>query len=134
MKTFADFYQSLNCMFTKSEKEKSIPVINRMTELATVARCQGLLSLYDELQGETNTFLKNAVMQVINVVEIDDILESLQIQITADSSAGLKLLERLIIMLGTLEIAIGQNPRIVQEKLFALLGEDYIEGLMETDD
>jgi hypothetical protein len=127
-----DFIQRLNVTFTDADKETCLPVIERMAELATLARSRGLMELENEAEREENVFLKEALRLIISEDDPDETKEWLQILIWSDNHSGYELLSRLIMLKGALMIAAGSNPRLIKDVLISMLGRKFAPCCMQT--
>ena len=122
----------MNCHFTDEEKEACISTIDRLLELANKARREGILSLEEDADTEQkNLFLKYG-LEVFMSADIDETRKVLQNLIWADNCTGSELLKRFIILEGLTSIIQGENPRLLEFKLTALLGEKYIISVWEN--
>jgi chemotaxis protein MotA len=121
-----DFIQRLNVQFTDEEKSACLPVIDRIVELATLARSKGLSALEQLMENEKNFFLKTATMLIVDANDPDVVKEMLQKLILTANHCGAELLGRLIILQGIMRIAAGYSPRLIRQELNMMLGEKYL--------
>ncbi len=126
-----DLILKLNCNFSDADKEECFPVIFRIIDLSKLARMKGILALELEMENEQNFFLKTAIELVVDGTDPKLVKEILQSIIVSGKYSGAQLLSRLIIAEGILSMQQGENPRIVELKLSALLGESYIQQINE---
>jgi flagellar motor component MotA len=128
---FADYYQGFNLTLTDAEKEECVPTIAKMVKYAEIARLSGILNLVDELESETDIFIKASFIPIIEGEEAGQVAELLQNMITADRPEGVRLLEKLIIAYGAMLILEGLSPNVIEKYLCTLLGEKYLVKLMQ---
>lgn len=127
-----DFIIKLNPQFTDADKEACLPVIDRIIELATIARSKGLLALEKEAEKEENIFLQRATMLIVDANDPDKVREMLEHFILADNHSGAELLSRVIILEGVMRVAAGSNPRFIREGLNMILGEKYLTRMEQA--
>ena len=126
----------LNVKFTEADKEKCIPTINKIIELANIARREGVLALELEIEQEDNIFIKTAIEMILDGTAPETVEHILHNLILAESYSGSQLLDRLLVSEGVLAIQKGENPNIITLKLSAMLGEKYIlrfKGLAQEE-
>ncbi|MCL2225373.1 MAG: hypothetical protein FWB96_10460 [Defluviitaleaceae bacterium] len=113
-------------VFHSGEKDACLPVIDTILKAAETARRSGVLFLEKFAQAHGNDFLSFAIMLIVDGTKpatVRDILETLT---DSDNHMGSAFLERKIITEGVLLIQAGENPRIIEMKLLAILGERYL--------
>jgi hypothetical protein len=112
--------------FTKEEKDACLPIVDLMIDAANVARAQGVLALEEWIKTKDNKFLILLMMLVIDGTDprlVQDIGSAL---LNADDHKGTEFLSRLLVAEGVLSVQAGENPRIMEAKLLAMLGESYL--------
>lgn len=72
---------SLFFLACKNKEFNTIETINRIVELCEMARKEGTLSLEDEMKKESNRFLKDGVIMVVDGATEDDVREVLESEI-----------------------------------------------------
>lgn len=112
--------------FSKAEKDAMLPVIDIIMKCAETARREGVLALEECAQTQGNDFLAFAVALVVDGTDPMFVKALLETLISADGHTGSALLERIIITEGVLSIQAGDNPLLIETKLLACLGEDYL--------
>lgn len=115
--------------FTKDDKDACLPIINRLIELNRKVIQGGALAIRPDTIDEQNVFLKTALTLIQDGVDPSVIKSILTTIIWSDDRRGAELLERLIILEGASSIQHGENPMITSTKLFAYLGEGYLDKL-----
>ena len=128
-----DFILQLKPKFTDGEKEKCIPVIDKVFKYASIAHNGGFLALEPEIGNEQDTYAKRFLGMAVSGVGKYSIKECMQIMILADDHEGAELLERLLFTSGMLCMLDGDNPRIIREFLFSMLGEKYLQRYWEEN-
>ena len=126
-----DFILHLRPRFTDEEKEKCIPTIEKIYKYADLARYYGLLAFEPEIENEESVFVKYIMRMVVDGVDKFTIKECIQIMMLVDYYEGSKLLDQLLYARGFLGILNGDNPRVIKEFLYAMLGEKYLERYLE---
>ncbi len=114
----------LNPSFTDEDKEKCVHIIGWIIQLANIARRKGLLSLESVVKDEDGVFLKMSIMMIVDGCDPEEIKRFMYNLILAEAPIGYELLSRLIMAEGCLSIQDGENPRIIADKLTAMLGDD----------
>jgi hypothetical protein len=97
-----------------------------MVSLANTARKEGVLALEEKVQEFSNPFIKMMVMFLVDGVDPDFINDIGETVINAGGHRGKELLEQLIILDGVKMVQRGKNPRMMEVKLFAMLGDEFI--------
>ena len=120
------FISGKNIRFSEADKENCISAVNKMIELAYIARMKGVLALETEMEQEQSIFLKTAIGLIIDGTNPEVVEHILQNLILSDDYSGAQLLERLIMAEGILAIQSGENPNILALRLTAMLGEKYL--------
>lgn len=115
----------LNPSFTDEDKEKCVHIIGWIIQLANIARRKGLLSLESVVKDEDGVFLKMSIMMIVDGCDPEEIKRFMYNLILAEAPIGYELLSRLIMAEGCLSIQDSENPRIIADKLTAMLGDNY---------
>ena len=115
-----------NLVFSDDEKQRLLPTIQKILELAQSARKIGILGLEAEVRSETCPFLATGLELVVDgraPVFVEKVLRSL---ILTDEHSPAEILRRIIIAEGVLAIQAGTNPDEIACLLGAMLGQKYI--------
>ena len=115
---------------TEADKEKCLPVIDKILEIASIARSQGILSLEELIPEIENYLIKVGIQLMVDGLSEEYTLEVLDKMITASYKTGAELMQQLIIRDGLLAIQAGESPRLIILKLYAYLGEEYVNRLI----
>ncbi|MCL1989125.1 MAG: hypothetical protein FWG64_14310 [Firmicutes bacterium] len=118
----------------KEDKAECIPVIDEIMRLADVARREGVLSLEDEGEKLEIPLLKAGIRLVVDGTDPELVQSILETNILTTGKTGAELLTQIIVCNGVLSIQSGENPTILLTKMFAFLGEDYMDVLSEKLD
>ena len=113
--------------FTKEERDACLPLISLLTDAANTARREGVLALEEWAEGR-DFFTTYLFLLVVDGIMPDLVRKLGQTLIDADGHTGKELLSRMIILEGVLMVQSGYNPRIMEVKLLAMLGEGYLPG------
>ena len=116
--------------FTDEERRTAVPVIENLIKLANLARAEGVLSLEEAVINVDNEFLKTGIRLVADGVDPDLVRDVVTARVysSCDPSTPegrLRFLHCAIEMEGMLSIQFGENPRIIEEKLYGYLGADF---------
>jgi len=122
-------------LFTDADRDACLPTIDFLLECAEVARNEGLLFLDEFVHEHDNYFLKFVMSMIsdMNITLSSDAPDREEIKniaanlINSQNYKGKKLLECLIIIEAILAIQAGSSHRILEMKLLAYLGEDYLK-------
>ena len=109
---------------SKEEKRDCLPLIEEIVGWAEMAVKGGLLDLEDEVIGVKNQLLKTGMSLVIDGCESEIVKSVMDDMIVASGKTGVELLRQLIVREGVLSIQSGYNPRIIELRLSAMLGEE----------
>ena len=130
--SIGDLIMKLNGNFTDEEKEKCVPIIRRLVSLSHSLRTNGILGLEEEMEDESNVFLKTALFLILAGNSPETLKQVLQNMIVADSCTGSELLERLLIAEGMLAAQRWESPETVELKLSSMLGMNYVLPMKDT--
>lgn len=111
--------------YTHAEREACVPIIDLMMECANVARREGVLAL-EEWVKDKDTFLYFMLMLVCDGTDPELVHDIGSALIEADGYTGAAGLARTIMKEGVHSVQAGENPRIIEMKLFAMLGEKFL--------
>jgi flagellar motor switch protein FliG len=114
--------------FTDAEKEACIPYIDMVVECANMARKEGVLALEKFVPTLGNDFLTYMMMLVCDGTDPKLVIGIGETLIQADDHTGKDLLERRILLEGVLSVQAGENPRIIETKLYSMLGEKFLKA------
>lgn len=111
------------------ERKKStdilMDVVETMYDLSMVARKEGLLALEEAAYGFENLYngkyLKAMILLIVDGTSPDLVEEISTARYFAANLSSYEALHYLIMMFGSLAIQAGENPRVIEEKLLALL-------------
>lgn len=126
-----EFIQGLNVKFEDEDRDCCLPAVEKIYELAELARRNGML-IFDTLaQDEQDAFLKTAFTMMADGHSKEDICETLQLLILGSGSdriapTGASLFHYLLLTEGILRITAGDNPRIIRDHLIAMLGDKHV--------
>lgn len=125
------------CKQTLSEAEKEqknelvLGAVNRIIELAILARKEGLLALeeaVEHLEGDSGKkYLKNIIMLVVDGTEPEDIAQIGMSRYYSSLTENYEAITLLLYLEGGLSIQRGDNPRIIEEKVKAMLPNELYE-------
>ncbi|MCL2016992.1 MAG: hypothetical protein FWG68_12170 [Defluviitaleaceae bacterium] len=115
----------------KEDKAACVPVIDEIMRLADVARREGVLALEEEGEKAEIPLLKAGIRLVVDGTDPELVQKILETNILTTGKTGADLLTQLIVCNGVLSIQQGENPTIILAKMFAFLGEDYMDVLAE---
>jgi len=93
---------------------------------AEVTRRKGILALELEASVEESPFLRTAASLVTDGTDPEVIAQILYSMFASGKYTGFALLSRLVMAEGLLAIQAGENARLIETRLVAILGEDYI--------
>jgi flagellar motor component MotA len=109
---------------TREERIACASVVKEMVELAILAREKGVDALLETAEQHSNPFLRKGLLLVCDGTDprlVSDILETCCV---FSFKQGAALLKDCMMLEGILSIQAGENPRIIQEKQLAFLGDD----------
>jgi hypothetical protein len=114
--------------FTAADKRECLPLIETIIKLANLARKEGVLALEEAaIRLDSLFLLQKGLLLVVDGTDPSIIREILENFIISSHLQGAELLRQLMSLEGTLAIQAGENPRIIEEKLLSLLGEQFYE-------
>ncbi|MCL2603427.1 MAG: helix-turn-helix domain-containing protein [Defluviitaleaceae bacterium] len=121
--------------FTNAERDKCLPVVAQIIECANITRAQGVLALEEWCKQHENTFITFMLLMVCDGTNPELVRDIGVTLIDSGDYKGEELLSRLMTVEGVLSIQAGENPVIIEKKLFSMLGEKYLmaKGYMSTD-
>ena len=125
MKFDTRLWEKASC--SKKDKKRIVPVVGTLVRLAEKSRREGLLAVEDDISSMKSRFLRAGLRLVLNGYDPDIVSDILLTRIHAGGFSGRELLERMVMMEGTLCIQQGYSPSVVKERLFAYLGEEFDE-------
>lgn len=109
----------------KKSTEILTDVVETMYKLSMIARKEGLLALEEAAYGFENLYngkyLKTMILLIVDGTSPDLVEEICTARYFAANLLGYEALHYLIMMFGSLAIQAGENPRVIEEKLLALL-------------
>jgi len=117
--------------FTDEERRECLPTIDLIVHLANTTRKDGVLALEAMAQDlpDESFFLKTGLMLICDGTDPELVRQIMSNYIISscvpdpDQNAGL--LRRMMEFDGVLSIQSGENPRIIEEKMLSMLGEDF---------
>lgn len=118
----------LNAKFTKEDRAKCAPLVDKMVEMDEYVREHGLLGLEEHLNLKKEPkFLRAALPMAFDALfGPEDMQAVLSTMIISGGYEGYKLLSRLIMAQGIISIMEGENPSVMRVILNTMLGEDYL--------
>jgi len=118
--------------FTDSERRECLPVIELITMMANIARKYGVLALEEKAKElpESAQFLKTGLMLIVDGTDpeiVRKILKNyvLSTCVSHDGQGNAGLLRRMMEVEGILSVQMGENPRIIEETMLSMLGENF---------
>lgn len=111
--------------FTREEKEKCLPVVDLMLECANVASEQGVLALDEWVKGR-NPYLVYLISRITDGFDPQFVQDVAQRLIETDGHEGENLLSQMIMMEGLMMVQTGLKTCIMEHKLLAMLGLDFL--------
>jgi hypothetical protein len=116
----------MNRRISDADKEKCLPVIQRLMDLRHLALCEGLLGLEAET-GRMNLdpLLAIGIKLTVEGVDPETVQGILENILGAERYEGYELLKGKIIIEGVLSIQAGENPGIMELRLTSHLGLAY---------
>lgn len=118
-------WQTAERMVCSTEDRRAVvPLIDAIVKAAEQARTSGLLSLERNLDGLEDELLRLGLQLVVDGTDPEIIRDLLTTRVLSSNQKGKRLVEQLIIVDGVLSIQAGDNPRIIEARCFAFLGED----------
>lgn len=117
---------------TEKEKYLCIRTVKRIMELTNIARTQGILALENEIEenGESDLpLLKIGIALVVDGTDPEIVETILKNYLLSSEFTNQEFLENMLVYQGVLAIQMGENPRMIQEKLYALFGIQFREEL-----
>jgi hypothetical protein len=120
--------------FTDEERDSCLPIVEQALELTALARDEGVLALEGWAKAHDNTFVSFLLMIIIDGTDPRIVEDFGRTIIDAGGYKGGELLSRLLTLESVLMVQAGMNPRLVEVKLLAMLGEKYLmaKGLYST--
>lgn len=117
-----------------------LEIIEKMCELTSVGRKEGLLALEEAVQDLSSIHngkqLRSMVTLIIDGTDPELVEEILTAKYYAEDLTGYEALHYLLMMYGCLAVQTGENPRIIEEKLLALvpdrIADLYYENQNQT--
>jgi hypothetical protein len=116
-------------IYSKEDKEKCLPTIYRLIDLAEMARREGVLAMEASMTDEPDPMLKIGIHLIVDGTAPEVVERILQNIIAAEAYKGYDKLKSLLIMSGVLMIQAGENPNLIVMSLASMLGIEYIEKL-----
>lgn len=113
----------LNSKIMKDEDPSSLlEAIKTVVKLSNLARHEGLLALEEAARSMDDTSpLKNLIILIVDGTEPELVEDISFFRYIADGYEGRAAVEYLIYLVGTLSIQAGENPRVTEEKLLAMV-------------
>ena len=112
-----------------------LETFEKMMELTNISRKEGLLSLEETCNKlediGSNIYLKTMIMLVVDGTDpelVEQLCLSRYFSLNLDGYEGL---QYLVMMIGCLAIQAGENPRIIEEKLRAMIPEGVADALQK---
>jgi hypothetical protein len=104
-----------------------LAAVDLIVECANTARVHGVLSLETWAKKNENDFLGFCLTLVCDGVDPSMIKNIAEKLIKADGHAGAELLCRQLLLEGALAVQVGENPRIIEIRLLAMMGERFLK-------
>lgn len=139
---FKELRESNKMIQTKLDEEQKKECYNllaatteKVLELCNLARKEGLLALEEETQNleelQNEKHLKSMMMLIVDGTDPELVEEISTARMFASNMQGAEELNYLIMLMGCLSLQRGENPRIIEEKLLALLPEEAVDVYRE---
>ena len=139
---FKELRESNKIIQTKLDEEQKKECYNllaatteKVLELCNLARKEGLLALEEETQNleelQNEKHLKSMMMLIVDGTDPELVEEISTARMFASNMQGAEELNYLIMLMGCLSLQRGENPRIIEEKLLALLPEEAVDVYRE---
>jgi len=116
-----------NVEFTDADKEASLPIAERILELADIARRENILAFLSEAEKEKDAYFKTALKLASSGIRADLFADIMNILFVKEKPSGSVLLSRFIIHRGIYLIIRGDFS---QQRLKILLGCLYVPRLL----
>ena len=116
--------------YIECSREEKLPLLKMISEivlLANLARMEGVLALEKRLKMIDDRLLSMGLELVVDGTDPRIVEEIMDMVIVASFKTGAELLSQLIIRDGVLGIQCGHNPRIIELRLKALLGDELLK-------
>ena len=108
---------------TPEEKQPLQGKIAEIVNLANINRAQGVLALEQQIAKTDDELTKIGIGLIVDGTDPELVKDILNTIIVTSSKTGAKLLSQLMVLDGLLCIQAGYNPRIIEAKLLAYLGD-----------
>ena len=139
---FKELRESNKMIQTKLDEEQKKECYNllaatteKVLELCNLARKEGLLALEEETQNleelQNEKHLKSMMMLIVDGTDPELVEEISTARMFASNMQGAEELNYLIMLIGCLSLQRGENPRIIEEKLLALLPKEAVDVYRE---
>ena len=109
---------------SKEERRSCLPLVDKIIELANLARMEGLLALEEHIPSFNEHLLKVGVTIMVDGVSREANQEIMDNIIISSGKTGADLIRQMIIRDGVLAIQAGESPRLIEIKIKAYFGED----------
>ena len=86
---------------------------------------EGWNNLQDEVDKSDDSFLKKGMQLLIDGVDLEPFITIMNYSMVSSRCCGVSLLKKLLIFEGMISIRVGHSPRIIKEKLFSILGDEF---------
>ncbi len=111
----------------KEEDLKTLhPLIKEIVGLSEKARREGLIVLDDTVSELSTPLLRMGIMMICDGIEPESIMTAMENTMLTAEKPAIEFLQDLIIIEGIIGIQSGQNPRVLEFMLKALLGIDEV--------
>lgn len=113
-------------------------VVEKMCELTNIGRKEGLLALEEaacDLEDIYNgKYLKSMIMLIVDGTDPKLVEELSSARYFSANLSGYAALHYLVMMFGSLAIQAGENPRVIEEKLLALIPDEVADLYRKKQD
>ena len=108
---------------TPEEKKPLLKIIAGIVNLANICRREGVLALEQQIEKTDDKLTKIGLGLICGGTDPKLVEGILSTFIVTSNKTGADLLSQLIVQDGLLQIQAGHNPRIIEEKLLAYMGD-----------
>lgn len=110
---------------SREEKLQCMETLKKLYKYARMARMEGLLALEAIAETETNLFLRDGILLIVNSYEPEKVRAALMATVLADNFQGGAFLDQILVMEGVRLIQDGINPANLLNLLSGWFGSDF---------
>ena len=108
---------------TPEEKQPLLKKIAELINLANIARKEGVLALEQRIEKTDDSLIKIGLGLIVDGTDPELVGDILRTTVVTSNKTGAELLSQLVVMDGLLLLQAGNNPRIIEAKLMAYMGD-----------